>query len=319
MPSVASRVLSAYRRTGADAPWTDPGASHGVGMEGYYWRIADPASGRAVVALCGTCRTGERDWSVVALASHPGGGLSQGVVEHHVTDPARFGVRAGEVLRGSTERLRVDLAPRARLDITLSPRVAGPARALGPAHLVPWLPQYWQPVAMACDVRGEAVIGEETIRLDGATAYLEKNWGRGFAGDWWWGQASLGEEVGVAFAGGPVGVGPLRAPVCAVALRMRDEVTSLATPLARVRARASDSEWSVRAQQPGLAVTIEGEADPASAHVLPVPDVRTGSVEPRSRQHLAGRLRLEVRRGRRVAYRGETPLAGLERGRAAGG
>ncbi len=34
----------------------------------------------------------------------------------------------------------------------------------------------------------------------------------------------------------------------------------------------------------------------------------------RSRQYLAGRLRLRVSRGERTVFEGESPLAGLERG-----
>ena len=51
-----SALLDAYRRTGADLPFGDPRRAHGVAMEGYYWRLSDPASGRCVIALCGVCR-----------------------------------------------------------------------------------------------------------------------------------------------------------------------------------------------------------------------------------------------------------------------
>ena len=46
-----SSLLDAYRRTGADLPFGDPRRAHGVAMEGYYWRLSDPASGRCIVAL----------------------------------------------------------------------------------------------------------------------------------------------------------------------------------------------------------------------------------------------------------------------------
>jgi hypothetical protein len=61
-------------------------------------------------------------------------------------------------------------------------------------------------------------------------------------------------------------------------------------------------------------VEIEAEADPAAAHLLPVPIAAERRAEPRSRQHLAGRLAVTVRRRGGVVYRGETLLAGLERG-----
>ena len=307
-------LLAAYRRTGADPPWGDAGAAHGVGMEGYYWRIVDPAGGRVVVALCGTCRTGPRRWSVVALALHPGGHLWERVVEHHATDPLAFGVRAADVLDGSEQRLVVTPAPGVALDVSLRVRPGTPHRALGPGHLAPWLPQYWQPQAMVADVSGTLQVEGETLRLDGAQAYLEKNWGRGFAGAWWWGQAFLEPDAGVSFAGGPVaGVG-----VSAVALRLGGRSVALASPVSLVRVRvgsdgATDT-WSLRARSPRWDVTLEGAAPSGAAHVLPVPEVLTGEVHPRSRQHLAGRLALTVSHRGRREYAGESALAGLEHG-----
>jgi hypothetical protein len=59
-------------------------------------------------------------------------------------------------------------------------------------------------------------------------------------------------------------------------------------------------------------VELEGEAVGAPA-VLPVPVVAERRAEPRSQQYLAGRLRVEVRRGGRVWWRGASELAGLER------
>jgi hypothetical protein len=63
-----------------------------------------------------------------------------------------------------------------------------------------------------------------------------------------------------------------------------------------------------------VAVELEGDAAGGEPHELLVPvpgDIRT---ESRSRQHLAGRVVLTVRRGRRTVFRGESPLAGLELG-----
>ena len=54
--STASRLVAAYRRTGADLPFGDPLPSHGSDMEGWFWRVTDSASGRVVVALCGVNR-----------------------------------------------------------------------------------------------------------------------------------------------------------------------------------------------------------------------------------------------------------------------
>ena len=43
--STASRLVAAYRRTGADLPFGDPLPSHGSEMEGWFWRVTDSASG----------------------------------------------------------------------------------------------------------------------------------------------------------------------------------------------------------------------------------------------------------------------------------
>jgi hypothetical protein len=61
-------------------------------------------------------------------------------------------------------------------------------------------------------------------------------------------------------------------------------------------------------------VLIEGEADATAAASLPVPLPERRALELRSRQVLAGRLAVTLRRGRRVLYRGESSLAGLEHG-----
>ena len=65
---------------------------------------------------------------------------------------------------------------------------------------MPGLGQYWTPHLLGARVTGEA-LGR---RLDGCRVYAEKNWGGAFAGHWWWGQAPLAEDAGVAFAGGRV-------------------------------------------------------------------------------------------------------------------
>ena len=49
-------MLAAYRATGADPPFGDPRGYHGVGMEGYFWRIthavtAENGPGNVLVRL----------------------------------------------------------------------------------------------------------------------------------------------------------------------------------------------------------------------------------------------------------------------------
>ena len=200
-------LLAAYRRTGADLPFTDPALNHGAAMEGYYWRLVHPEAGWVIVWLCGVCQGSGGSWATVALAAHPGGFIRHGTVAPAAGDFDRFGARAGDVFRGSPDSLHVRMGGDAWVEARFREQVTWPRRALGglgPAQLVPGLAQYWHPVLLAAEVEGEACIGGRTLRLDGARAYAEKNWGPGFAGRWWWGQADAfpDTDVGVAFAGG---------------------------------------------------------------------------------------------------------------------
>ncbi len=42
--------MGLYRRLGADPPFGDPRRAHGIAMEGYYWRLSDPGSGRVIAS-----------------------------------------------------------------------------------------------------------------------------------------------------------------------------------------------------------------------------------------------------------------------------
>jgi hypothetical protein len=313
MVDAARRALDGYRRAGADPPFTDPARAHGSGLEGYYWRIVDASAARVVVCLCGVCRGASGGWAVVACAAHPGG-----LVRHASVAPAEarrdgFGARAADVLRGSDGELALRLGADTWVDVRLRPRAVWPRRALGalgPAHLVPGLSQYWHPVVLAAEVEGDACLNGTRVPLDGATAYMEKNWGPGFAGSWWWGHAGAfpSGDVSVAFAGGPV----LSRAVAATAVVVRAGATVLrfVPPLARVTVDG----WQVRARSARYAVELEAEPGAVGPHLLPVPDVAAGRVELRSTQHLAGSLRVRLRRGRRLLLDDTSPLAGLERG-----
>lgn len=316
---VLRRLLDAYRRSGADLPFGDPGRAHGSAMEGYYWRIVDAPGGSVIVLLCGVCQGPEGPWATVAVASHPGG-----FVRHAVIAPAAgrrecFGVRAAGTLHGSADGVHARLGDDTWIDLRTRSPVLWPRPvfgALGSAQAVPGLGQYWHPVVLAARVEGQASIGGLPVRLDGATAYAEKNWGPRFAGHWWWGHAGAfpGGDVTVAFAGGRLAIAGRVVPPTAVVVRLGKQVLRLAPPLARVRVRATDRTWTLRAHSLRHRVEIEGYAGDAAPHVLPVPDVTTGRVDMRSRQYLAGRLRLRVSRGKRTVFEGESPLAGLERG-----
>jgi tocopherol cyclase len=292
-----------------------------------------------LVVLCGVCRSPEGPWATVALAAHPGGFTRHALVAPASADPQGFGARAGGVLRGSADVLSVHLADDAWVELRLRSLLRWPRRAfgaLGPAHAVPGLAQYWHPVVLAAEARGEACLGGARVLFDGARAYAEKNWGPGFAGHWWWGQADsfADADAGVAFAGGRVKLAGGVVSPTAVVVRLGSRVLRLAPPLAcvhaaappparvhpaapppaRAQAAAPAGAWRVRAFSFRHEVGIEGDGADGAPHVLPVPDVAARRVEMRSAQHLAGRVRLWVRGGGRTLVDVESPLGGLERG-----
>jgi hypothetical protein len=255
---------------------------------------------------------------MVTVCAEPGGFERTEIAQAAWADARGLGVVAGgaaaPILRARPDGLDVRLA-----GATLQARFAGrrdwPRRAfgaLGPAQAVPGLGQYWTPHLLSATVHGIATVGDRELSLDGAAVYGEKNWGGAFAEHWWWGQASFEHGAGVAFAGGRVhGIAPT-----AVAAWTPSGLVALAPPLARTVARASGGEWHIRARSPRHTIEVRGDA-PGPPLRLPVPIPAERRVDVRSAHHLAGRLEVTVRRGRRVWLRAESALAGLEDGRPA--
>ncbi len=227
---------------------------------------------------------------------------------------------AGSRLEATGGSLAVDLEPEARLRALLHNPDPWPQRAfggLGPAQSVPGLGQYWHPHLLGARTEGQAVLSGRELSLDGATAYAEKNWGSGFPGRWWWGQAHGFDrpEACVAFAGGVLERGPIALAATSVVVHLgRGETLRLVPPLAAVSASTSGDAWRVRARSGRHRVAIEGDSNGTEPYILPVPLPAERRTVDRARQYLAGRLRVEVRTGRRVRYRGESLLAGLEVG-----
>jgi hypothetical protein len=314
------RLLSTYRRAGADPPFGDPRRHHGVPMEGYFWRLTDVRSGTVVVAFTGVSRDAVgATWATVGLAEHPGGVVHTAVAPHAEADHERLGVRVGTQLRADEDGLDVDLGPGASLRVRFTERVGWPRRALGGVglgHVVPGLGQYWHPHMLDARVEGAAQLGERRVELTGARAYGEKNWtpyAGGFPSLWWWGQAHgfAREDVSVAFAGGRM----LGLPAGAVVVLLGDELVHVVGPPAALSMRLGENRWALRARTLRDVVTVTGDADSAPFRFpVPVPRERRAEADV-SAMHLAGRVHLVVRRRGRVRFAGTSRLAGLEQGR----
>lgn len=284
-------------------------------MDGSYWRFTWP-DGRAAVVLCGVCG----DWALAGVATS--GGPPGRVWRSRILDGVQrhgTGVRAGAAWASEPERLRIGLADDCCVDAQLRDPERWPVRAwggIGPAGWAPGLSQYWHPHVLRARADGAVTVAGERWDLEGATAYAEKNWGDGFPQRWWWGEAHDfgGDPVTVAFAGGPA-LGPVDATAVVVAVDGR--LVRLGEPLvAPVRAAVSPRSWRLAGRSALHRIEIEAEADPAAAHVMDVPVPGERRTVPWSHQHLAGRLRVHVRRRGRTVYEGVSELAGLEHGRA---
>ena len=176
-----SGLVSVYRRTGADVPFGDPLPSHGAEMEGWFWRVTDPASGRVVVALCGVNRHPAGDWATVAVALHPGDIVRSAVLDDARADRAHFALTAGRSaearFEASADRLRVDLDD-VHLDLRFSGSFEWP-KAFGGGGIfsaVPFLNQYWQPYRLGGTASGGVTFGGsgsggDQWSLDGAGVY----------------------------------------------------------------------------------------------------------------------------------------------------
>jgi tocopherol cyclase len=316
------RLHDRYRASGADLPYRSPLSAHGVAMEGYFWRFTDPATGRVVIALNGVNRAHDGHWSTLGLAGHPHGFLHTTAHPEGAAHPTTLGAYAGPAFHGEAGRLRVDLGPRSRLDVTITAPVPWPRRSLGGSSIfqaVPGLNQYWHPWLLGGSATGTATLGDEEWTLDGAQVYAEKNWGKGgFPEAWWWGQAQgfADPQVCVAFAGGLVHVGPLRTTVTALVVLLPDgTLVRLGDPVVSpVRAEVTDEHWLVRGRSAGWSIDVEGHSPIAAAHVLPVPLPNERRNVPGAIEHLAGSMKVSVRRRGRPVWSGQSDLAALEHG-----
>jgi tocopherol cyclase len=312
-------MLAAYRRTGADPPFGDPRGYHGVGMEGHFWRITRAGAGSVVVAIVAISRdSAGRPWAMVSLAAHPGGAVRSATLPDAWAAPRGLRLRAPSGVEADEHRLRIDLDGGDHLHARFSERRLWPRRAfgaLGPAHALPGLSQYWHPWLLGARVDGAARIGGADVDLAGAVAYAEKNWGAGgMPAAWWWGQAHGFDrpDACVAFAGGRAGLGGVRTTAGALVVALGDDVRTVVRPPWPLRVGVDARGWRLR----GAGVEVEAHADGAPPHLLPVPVPRERRrLDDWAAQHLTGVLSLRVRRRGRTLYEGTSHLAGLERGR----
>lgn len=316
-------LLAAYRATGADLPFGQPlRPHHGVGMEGYFWRLTDQRQHRVLIALIGVNRGPNGPWATIGLAGS--NGFVRTVAEPGAYADPTAGAGSGGLFAGTGDRVRVDLGPDARLDVRLEDAVGWPHRLFGGSsgfQLVPALNQYWHPWLLGGRASGTAVLGDQQWRLDGAAVYAEKNWGReGFPESWWWGQSQgfADPQACLAFAGGRIRSGPLTTTVTALVVRLPDgRVLRLGNPgTSPVRARVGHGSWQLRGHAPlrGWQVEVEGQAPLDGAHVLPVPLPSQERNIPGDVEHLTGRVQVTVRRRGRTVWTGESTLAALEEG-----
>lgn len=314
-----------YRASGADLPFERPERAHGVAMEGYFWRITDPATRRVVIALIGVQTDHTGRWALGGVGASDGF-WRQAIIPSADTRRRGLGARAAGAqgsFFGTDERLVVDLGADAHLDIRLAGLTRWPAgRPFGGSswfQMIPGLNQYWHPWLLGGRASGTAVVGGSRWDFVDAQVYGEKNWGRaGFPDSWWWGQAQAFAEPGacVAFAGGDVSAGPLRTEVTALVVRLPDgKVLRLGNPVTSpVRADVGDEHWRLEGRSRGWSVFVDADAPLTAAHLLPVPLVGERRAVPGAIEHLSGRLRVQVSHHGRQVWAGESGLAGLEHG-----
>lgn len=245
------------------------------------------------------------------------------------TDPDQLGVRGGtradtdeHVFDADGQHLYVDLGSNARLDVEFHEITPWPHRMFGGSSLfqtVPGLNQYWHPWLLGGKASGTATFGDTTWEFHDADVYAEKNWGReGFPESWWWGQAQgfADRDACVAFAGGVVTAGRLKAEVTGLVVRLPGgRVVRLGNPLiSPVHTRTSDEHWQLSGRGYGWRIKIEASAPLDQAFVLPVPLPSEHRNVAGDLEHLAGNLTVSVHRFGRHIWTGSTTLAALEHG-----
>ncbi|MEU6653928.1 tocopherol cyclase family protein [Streptomyces sp. NPDC046900] len=285
-------------------------------MEGYLWRFTDTGRRRVLVVACAVNHHRSRTWGSVTVAASP---LS--LVRSTTQDGARaasgcHAVRVPPALDFARDTLCVRFA-----DVCLEATVVpAPARrtllpAAGVFSLLPGLNHYWHPHLFDARVEGTVRLGEHCWDLSACEVYAEKSWGRGFPPQWWWGQAQGfdGGGIGVAFAGGLLGRGPVTVPVSGMVISMGGRRVHLFPPAAIVRGGHRAGRWRLTATGPRIRAELTGEAAGSPVLRLPLPSLTPHRLG-HSTHHPVGTVHLRVLRGGRPVYSGSSVLAALETG-----
>lgn len=316
---MAPKLVDLYRRTGADVPFGDPLPDHGTEMEGWFWRVSDEASGRALIALCSVNRHDGGDWSTTAVAVHPGLTVNAAALSAARAQESPFCVTAGDAadrFTVGTDRVRFELGD-LKLNMEFTDQVGWP-KAFGGGGIfsaIPFLNQYWHPYYLGGRATGTVEYSGQNWTFDNAKLYAERNWGAGFPLRWWWGQAhDFGDaDVCVAFSGGLLSLGPIAREVNGIVVRIGPKVIRM-TPPVLVRSRVGDNQWFLRGRSPRYEIVLEGDGRHLPPHVLPVPLPAARRNIDTDFEHLGGRLRCTVRERGRLLFDGTSELAGLEVG-----
>lgn len=313
------RLVNYYRRTGADVPFGNPLPSHATEMEGWFWRVSDETTGRALIALCSVNRNPAGDWSTTAVGVHPGQVVRSAALMGARAQHDPFRVTAGdseEFFDVGADEVRFALGD-LRLHMRFTDRVLWP-KAFGGGGVfsaIPFLNQYWHPYYLGGRATGTVQYGGESWTFTDAKLYAERNWGAGFPLRWWWGQAhDFGDaDVCVAFSGGLLSLGPVARDVNGIVVRLGTQVIRM-TPPVLVRSQLGDNQWSLRGRSPRYEIELEGDGRHLPPHVLPVPLPAQRRNIDTDFEHLGGRLRCVVRQSGRLLFDGTSELAGLEVG-----
>jgi len=313
------RLVNYYRRTGADIPFGNPLPSHDTEMEGWFWRVSEETTGRALIALCSVNRNPAGDWSTTAVGVHPGQVVRSAALMGARAQHDPFRVTAGdseEFFDVGADEVRFALGD-LRLHMRFTDRVLWP-KAFGGGGVfsaIPFLNQYWHPYYLGGRATGTVQYGDESWTFTDAKLYAERNWGAGFPLRWWWGQAhDFGDaDVCVAFSGGLLSLGPVARDVNGIVVRLGTQVIRM-TPPVLVRSQLGDNQWSLRGRSPRYEIELEGDGRHLPPHVLPVPLPAQRRNIDTDFEHLGGRLRCVVRQSGRLLFDGTSELAGLEVG-----